>query len=360
MHAGLLDAQYNFLASMGRGLVDVLRLGESIRKPSVGAVFRDGMRILTILPVGRIVKVGAQALGIRAAVGGPMTCVITSDTVAARIAGTRLFITLEELWSAANGGKVFSKITSLMVQAFRATFPGLANWRAMVPALKGFGVTVEEVGAQNMAHVADAAQLGRGPVVFAVRWVGRVGTQLEQMGGHVMCAFRTMKGEIMIADQMGVRPLAQFLQEVGPFTVQGGYIVRYARWISDTELLLRGAQFGRQFGRVPELKQATGLFIPGISQWGAEAEQEWLAKHLDLGFYHLAGPIAARIDAEARRALGRPQRRPHKPGPFTPPTSTLPPLWDDPNLEGASRNVRQLWEAFRGLSGGTGQAVTVE
>jgi len=169
-----------------------------------------------------------------------------------------------------------------------------------------------------------------------------------------------MKGEIMIADQMGVRPLAQFLQEVGPFTVQGGYIVRYARWISDTELLLRGAQFGRQFGRVPELKQATGLFIPGISQWGAEAEQEWLAKHLDLGFYHLAGPIAARIDAEARRALGRPQRRPHKPGPFTPPTSTLPPLWDDPNLEGASRSVRQLWEAFRGLSGGKGQAVTVE
>jgi len=28
VHAGLLDAQYNFLASMGRGLVDVLRLGE--------------------------------------------------------------------------------------------------------------------------------------------------------------------------------------------------------------------------------------------------------------------------------------------------------------------------------------------
>jgi len=144
------------------------------------------MRILTILPVGRILKVGAQALGIRAAVGGPMTCVITSNTVAARIAGTRLFITLEELWNAANGGKVFSKITSPMAQAFRATFPGLANWRAMVPALKGFGATVEEVGAQNMAHVADAAQLGRGPVVFAVRWVGRVGTQLEQMGGHVM------------------------------------------------------------------------------------------------------------------------------------------------------------------------------
>ena len=361
--AGLLEATYNFLSMSGRGLVDVLRLGETIRKPSAGAVFRDGLRILTIVPLARVLKTGTISLGMRAAVGGEMSCVVTGNTVAARMSGTRLGITLEELWYNANAaGKVNPSAPSLramhpLLSPAHPTFEGLKNLRALVPELEAMGAAIESPSLTSIDDVARLAAQGRGPVPFGVAYVNSVSRVPLPIPKHMMVAFRSVRGEIMIADQGGVKTLASMMaNELAGgrgVAVVGGYLVRHARWINDAAALQRALLFGRGLpGALVSPSTPINVPVNRIAQ--SDAEQSWFYRGIEAPLYHLPGPIAFRADMELRRKLRRPPRPPRSgPGPKAP-RRHAPPLWDDPNLEGAEPAVRRLWTAMlaQGLSKG--------
>jgi hypothetical protein len=63
--------------------------------------------------------------------------------------------------------------------------------------------------------------------------------------------------------------------------------------------------------------------------------------------YHIPGPVALQLDTQLRRALHRPTRPPR----VASHAKAKPPLWDDPNLEGAEPKVRRAWQAFLALRG---------
>lgn len=354
--AGLTEALYTFFAMSGRGLVDVLRLGETLRKPSAGAAFRDALRVLQIIPfLGEGAAVGRMALARLAASGGEMSCVITGNTFALRLAGTRLFITLDELWRGANlpfMGNTLEEL-NLWLSPRAMRFPGLQNLDALVPQVEALGgnVPIKVLGnaSTTIDDVKMLAQSGRGPVPFGVTWL-RSGTPV---GRHMMVMYRDMAGGLAIADQSGVRSLATFMKGLGgsgvSFSVEGYYLLENAGWVTKLQTASQLAMLGTQ-------SNLLGQAIQSQSQPGYD--WTWAASSLELPLYHLPGPIAVRADNELRRSLHRKPRPPLHSQPRPPSKPAHKPyLWDDPNLEGAEPIVRKLWAALRAKGLGVGQSL---
>lgn len=370
IQAGLTETAYVFLAMQGRALVDVLRLGESWRKRNAGSAVRDVLRIAQVVPIlGVGAKFGRLALAGRAATGGPMSCVVTGNTAALRLTGQRLFITLEELWQAARTHTVHTLRSGETLNPLgRAAgfpsptavgFPGLPTLDALVPTLRALGARVPvrviaTNGARTVDDVANLARQGRGAVPFGIRWFARAANGMPETGRHVLVAYRDMLGRIIIADQAGERTLAQFLQAYPHFTLEGYYLVENARWVTQLELAARYGMAARQWGSV----------VPNAMPPRATADAgDWIARHLEPPLYHMPGPVAVRLDAELRRVLRRGPRKPWpvrkaagKPAGKGPASKPL--LWDDPDLEGADANTRDLWRAIDRF-GGRGTRITL-
>jgi hypothetical protein len=93
--AAATEALYSFVSgTMGGGMVDVLRLGEGVKKGTAWGVLQDGLRVLSVAGgVLRFLRITrAFAVG-----GGPNSCVITSATKAMRLSGNKIFASLAEV-----------------------------------------------------------------------------------------------------------------------------------------------------------------------------------------------------------------------------------------------------------------------
>jgi hypothetical protein len=275
-----------------------------------------------------------------------MSCVITGNTVALRMSGTRLFITLSELWESANARTLIDGIPR-SISPLAKNFPGLSNLRALVPAIEELGATVKDVNVTSLGEVADLAAQNRGPVPFGVTWWTNQYGIMQPAGRHMMVAFKGLSG-VMIADQSGVRTLAEFMAKMAQggysLSIEGGYLVEHAAWITNAATIPRALQFGRQvpdlFAPQPQQSQ-TNPPPPQQARATAAGESAWVANNLVLPIYHLPGPVAFKMDTQLRRELKRPPRKPRGGGKPGQPKVSKPPHWDDPNLESAEPHVRR-------------------
>lgn len=318
-YLGLFPAEawavYSFAAYLGKSLVDVLRLGEGVKKGTVGGFAEDGIRILNLLPVlgmgakgvgfalrgaGVGSRFAASAWGASAAGGNfCMSCGATSSVVAMRLSGQRLLITLDEFGNALGKGSPKS-----------ANFPGI--WfEELLPAMKkvGAGATEIKMPGGSLQTIEGIAAQGKGPVVFGVQWWAQGASGVTQpvrnaalnwgAAEHFLAAFKNSRGAVMVADQFGVRPIA----ELG--NIQG----RVSQFTMATRAL--------QFQNVGFVATAEKLIATGSSAINAGGKltgaanptlRSWLALSLGIEMVGVSKPVADSIDSAIRDKLGRPPR----------------------------------------------------
>jgi len=276
--AGIAWSLFTFSTTVAKGFVDVLRLGEGVKEGTPSGYLKDGLRVLAV--AGPAFK-GVRYVSAYAVAGGEyaMSCGVTSNAAALRLSGTRLAITLDDLAQTAN----------LPVSPTSPAFTGLQTVDQLVPTLQQVGASVRQMPMiTSAADVAAAAAENRGGVIFGVRWWNAAnGSGISTMGsGHIMVAFRSLTGRIMVADQFGVRPIGQLSEMViggvrqpaSQFTISSGaYVVENTAFVKN----------------LSQLSAATGLKTP---------------MKLAIDMVHLPGPVAQKLDAAIREQLGRPPR----------------------------------------------------
>lgn len=206
-----------FVLDSGKSLMGTLRLGEGVKQGGVGGVVADGLRLLNILPAaGSIARLGGRGVqiigraaalrGLQRAVGNGAinSCTPTSIAAATRITGHRITLTVEE--AAALAGKKVSPLDP--------AFKGM-NMAEAEKVLADIGAKVHPVGVSDSLQSIEAlVQQRRGPVMFGVYWLEKLPLRPEfgyvrSVDRHMMVAFRDWAGRVMVADQDGIRPLAQ-------------------------------------------------------------------------------------------------------------------------------------------------------
>jgi hypothetical protein len=282
-----------FTLASGKGLVDILRLGKGVRSGTVSGIGHDALRVLNILPVaGMIAKgvgLGARAASIAMAarvVGGSYvsSCGATASAAAARLSGTRVFMTLEEI----------GKMTGLGNPKLNQ-FPGM--WYSQLKnLLTSISTTTKEIDmtGAGIDVVGKAAAQGQGPVVFGVQWWQGF-TPLRNAlyntieADHWLVAFQNIKGEVMVADQFGMRPIAQLGTINGTTT----------SFTISSKALIVGE--GGIMTAVTKLQNA-GLIL----KTGKVAD--WLATSFGLEMIIVDSKTTQSLDAQIRQILGRPPR----------------------------------------------------
>jgi hypothetical protein len=263
--AGTAWSLATFVLGAGKSLVDVLRLGEGVKSGTLGGVGHDALRVLNIIPaagmVGKGLGMGGRFAtlawaGRAAGLGGDMACGPTAITTSLRLSGSSVAITVDEVGVLAGKG----------VSPFSPQFPGLF-WHEITPIVKGITPLAQDLDmtGKSLADVEAVAAQGRGPVLFGVQWWGKGAGQLTEplgnaginwgAGDHWMTAFRALKGDVMVADQFGIRPIAQ-AGVIGGTTseltvsskallVGDGTIVNGLRTMQNVGTAMTGAQGGR-------------------------------------------------------------------------------------------------------------------
>jgi hypothetical protein len=250
-----------FTMDEGKKLADVLRIGEGIKSKTTGGVAGDALRLLTLLPIlGSGVKLGgaiARSLRLSRAARqagqlGPMSCGPAALAVAGRASGQASSLTIAEV------GKVIGKGDPNSL-----AFPGmyLHELRTTLPAVSLTSQEIDFAG-KGVEAVAEVASRGKGPVIFGVQWWEKVGGVTRPWlpanakpvlqaptsaigkalnpGGinrlrpnaalsaegpdHWLTALRTASGQVVVADQNGIRPIADLAKT--PLTLASrGFLV---------------------------------------------------------------------------------------------------------------------------------------
>jgi hypothetical protein len=188
--------------------VDLLRLGEGVAEGGWRGVGTDALRLISIVPVGRLAKYAAVARRTRQfpkslklasqvkGVSGP--CTFQAANNAMQISrGKSLFLTVGEM--AAARGK---KIADLTTKAGKV---GLAAWvDDLVGCIRANGGRVKLVkGLNTVEDVVNIAKAERAPVIFAF------GTKVKTAEGatktirHSVIAMRDASGAVKFADYGG-------------------------------------------------------------------------------------------------------------------------------------------------------------
>jgi hypothetical protein len=282
---------YTFAAGSGKQLVDTLRLGAGVRSGTLGGVGEDALRVLNIIPalglagkaaggVGRAAMVGWAS---RAAGGSyAMSCGVTSGTVALRLSGTRMLMTLDKL------GKVLGKGPPTSPQ-----FPGVF-WHELTQSLQTVGATVTQLNTENasLQAIERAALNGRGPVIFGVQWwkqtAGGWSAPLwnarvnMSAPDHFLVAFRNTMGRVLVADQFGVQPIAN-LASKGSFSIAStAYVVENVGFV-----------------RAMEVASAAGRSV---------TRSQWILGALGVETVVVSASTWEQLDGTLRQLLGRPPR----------------------------------------------------
>ncbi|WP_174279783.1 hypothetical protein [Sphingomonas bacterium] len=301
-----------FVLSAGKGLVDTLRLGEGIKSGTVGGVAEDGMRLLNVLPllgvISRPVATAARTRSLTSAlrtVGqqGARSCGPTAISAAGRISGQQAALTLEEV------GHITAEVHPA-IHPNHPSFPGM--WaREVNTTLKAVNVTSEEISvAGGLNDVEMAVQKGRGPVIIGAQWWEETGGVIRQQPAgnawstltepdHWLVAFKGAGGRTMVADQFGIRPLAEAGTIQGhssPFT-----LVNKALLVED--------------GALMKTLTMTERFGAGVR--GAPA-RGWLASNFMVNMVVVNQQQTWTMDNVVRQEMGKPLRPwPGMPGSMT-------------------------------------------
>lgn len=194
VHGGLTYAFLEFSQSFVGGLLDILRLGESIRKPSVGAVVQDGLRLVTIAApaIGMLQFVKLKAAF--AVPGAAYSCALTSSTMALRLSGTRMFARIGDVLKGmkeVSGNLLTEEI--VLANNYGGTSP--ENLTILFQNLARLGLKMRPVRGTVIASDVGAVVAKTGqPVLFNVQ---------STPSRHMMLAYKDLKGVIRLADQSG-------------------------------------------------------------------------------------------------------------------------------------------------------------
>jgi hypothetical protein len=287
--AGLIWAAWTFSSGVSKSAIDLLRVGEGVRSGSLGGVIEDGMRVMTLggpSAIGRVARAGLA----RGVAGGRYlnSCAITSAAFAMRLSGTRMAMTLDRL-----GFSRFWQFGSDLISPKSPLFPG-AWHHEVVEQLNHFGVRNTPLVVSSLTDVYGAASRNLGPVLFGVEWADKT--------GHAMVAFKSIGGEIKVADQFGVRPFHELNLFPGDSAASGilevqrqASIVNEAHWIG---------QLNDSIGLAWRAKAAAD----GVARVLVLDDGSWLTSALGLPFYRVPHKVVALLDADFRQQLGRPPR----------------------------------------------------
>lgn len=215
--------------TLGSGLVDLLRLGEGVKRGGWRGIAEDGLRVLTL--AGPVVR-GVRGLS-RFLAPNPFPyhdiCGYVSATQALRQTGVNLFATLDDLVRASGG------------QA-----PGPVFMHQIEMMLKQLGARTKAVpSATSMADIVRLARKNPNAVImFGVRF---------QSGGveaaHAIYAFRDVLGRIRFVDRTGrvmnsveeLEKIYKHLPGIGKGVAQGDAVIVYqakvARLITGTSAI---------------------------------------------------------------------------------------------------------------------------
>ncbi|MDT8855976.1 hypothetical protein RNZ50_13335 [Paracoccaceae bacterium Fryx2] len=309
--SGITWSLITFTLGSGKSLVDVLRLGEGTKTGTAKGVAQDGLRLLNLAPA---VGAAARGLGMTGRVAvtasaarvvgqqGAMSCGPTALAAASRLSGQRAALTLDEVGTALGRGHPNSpSFNGMWFHEFKSTMDAVS-------------VTHKEINmaGQGIDAVEAAAAQGKGPVVFGIQYwtkanniiqpasrivpnaqTGRqmqqfmnAGTNYAEAGDHWMVAFRSASGRVLVADQQGMRSIAD-LTKAGNFTV------------TSRALLVPDGALMRVVGAAESLASAT-------STSGSNAR--WLASSFMINAVVVNAPTTAALDNRVRDAMGRPPR----------------------------------------------------
>jgi hypothetical protein len=198
---------------LGAGFVDVLRIGEGARTGTAGGWARDGLRLLTVLPIGRITRLATAGRGLAAERVGIQTLIVDtlpSNGVCTSVAATQAL--------RFTGARHLARLIDVLEAAGIELGPTESRFiRALLPALRRFGATTREIptlsSMQALEPTVRSVSNGRGVMLLSVRWI-RQGLQV----GHTMVAFVNSSGAFRIADRTGtvVRNLGELTNLYGP------------------------------------------------------------------------------------------------------------------------------------------------
>jgi len=186
---GLSTTVYGlYMASqmVGQGFVDLLRVGETLKNPTVGNVVQDGLRLVSLAaPVFKI----ARLAGASGVAGGnyASSCGATATTFAARLSGTKLVMRLKDFQSA----------LKLPTSPTDPAFAGV-TMAEIAEALDAIGAKTIHRIIKGWADVEAMLDLNKGPVIFVIEFM-----EQGKLTRHAMAAFR-VAGETTIADQAGL------------------------------------------------------------------------------------------------------------------------------------------------------------
>ena len=165
--------------ALGAGFVDVLRVGEGVKKGGWGYA-EDALRVVSLAgPAARLSRIGLTRLVPN--VAGPI-CARISATQALRLTGASHFAAVEDVLNATSG-KVIRSMTDIG------------------PEMKQLGAQVRSLGdVRSLDHLKDlVSQNPKGVVTFAVQWV----TDAGKPAAHSLVGYRDWIGRVRFLDRTG-------------------------------------------------------------------------------------------------------------------------------------------------------------
>jgi hypothetical protein len=184
------SAALTTIMTVGAGFVDILRIGEGVKKGGFWGYTQDGLRLLSIAgPVaGRAVKLVQLARAKSLADPGGGWCASVAAAKALQQTGTKFFIKAED---------VIKKINFAP-----------DDLRQFIPFLKDFGARVTHIALAQVNTFKALEKLvlanPKAVVMFGVRWKKYRYTHMERPAGHALYAFTDRAGKFVIADRTGM------------------------------------------------------------------------------------------------------------------------------------------------------------
>ena len=179
--------------AVGQGEVDVLRIGQGIKRGTVGGAVEDGFRLIGIAthasPALRAagkpaIRVGRSALARLVTDPGRGICGYVATAQAVTQTGTRLFAKIEDVVKAANAKTI-------------EHLPGIHFVHELMPTLKKLGAEVERLPAlRGEADLVKMLKARRGAIIFGFR-----GTSRGEQFGHAVYAHTDLFGRFRIVDR---------------------------------------------------------------------------------------------------------------------------------------------------------------
>jgi nucleoid-associated protein YgaU len=199
--SGMLDVfqlSYDFATFIAKGYVDVLRLGQgALEERSAWGVSKDALRLLSLIPVGRALKLisGAARTKLLAQVAvqaAPMECGTNSAVRAAYLAGAKLFVRVVDIW-AESGVRMPRDVMN----------HGIHDLQEIVPVLRGVGVPAgDRILVTSVEQVAVAAKNNpNSALIIGIRYT-YVANGVKQVGRHAMLA-TAIEGTVKFYDTTG-------------------------------------------------------------------------------------------------------------------------------------------------------------